>query len=86
MLTVHAAVDNQTPDVLRLSVDFRYTGSSHVIGDDRLLPHGNIGGERFTWETLEREWKDSPVAHYWERWRNVRARPIELFWETGHSR
>ncbi len=85
MLTVHSAADNLTPDVLRLSVDFRYTGSSHVISDDWLLPHGYIGGERLTWETLEREWKDSPVVHYWQRGHNMKVVPLEWFWEKGNS-
>ena len=84
MLTVHAAANNSTQDLLRLSVDYRYTGTSHVIADEWLLPHGGIGGERFAWDALEREWKDSPIAHYWERLPGLRTMHHEWFWEEGN--
>ncbi len=81
MLTIHAAAANVTPDVLRLSVDFRYTGESHVIAEDWLLPHSSSRGEPFTWDTLEKEWRDSPIAHYWERLPKLKTKPHQWFWE-----
>ncbi len=82
MLTVHGAAENHTPDKLRLSVDFRYAGTSHVICDEWLEPHGS-GPDRgpFTWANLQREWQDSPIADYWNSWENVKTRPCPLFWE-----
>ena len=82
-LTVHAAADNLTPDELRLSVDFRYTGESHTIAEKWLQPHFEAMGEPFTWDTLEREWRESPIAHYWERLPNLKTRHHAWFWETG---
>ena len=81
MLTIHAAAPNLTPDILRLSVDFRYTGESHVIAEDWFKPHASSLGEPFTWETLEKEWRDSPIAHYWERLPNLKTKPHPWFWE-----
>ena len=60
MLTVHAAAANLTPDVLRLSADFRYSGTSHVINEKWFQPHFDKRGERYTWEVLEMEWRDKP--------------------------
>ncbi|MDE2913631.1 MAG: phytanoyl-CoA dioxygenase family protein [Paracoccaceae bacterium] len=84
-LTVHAAATNLTSDKLRLSADFRYTGTSHVITDEWLLPHGNIGGERLAWDTLEKGWEESPVSHYWSRWPSMKVKPHAWFWEKADS-
>lgn len=84
MLTVHAAADNLTPDKLRISADYRYTGKSHVIADEWFQPHFGVVDERFTWERLERDWKDSPVAHYWDRYPRVRTTHHVRFWESGN--
>lgn len=81
MLTVHAAAANLTPDRLRLSVDLRYTGESHVIAEEWLEPHFSSRGEPFTWNTLEKEWRNSPIAHYWERLPKLHTRPHRRFWE-----
>ena len=82
MFTIHAAANNLTQDRLRISVDYRYTGTSHVITDDWLLPHGGMDGERFTWDTLQEKWKDSPVASYWERLPNMKTKPLDWFWDS----
>ena len=81
MLTIHSAAPNTTPDLLRLSVDFRYTGESHVIDEEWLLPHFYDLGEPFRWEILEKEWCDSPTAHYWDRFPNLKTQKHEIFWE-----
>lgn len=78
-LTVHAAADNHTGDVLRLSMDFRYTGISHSIVDSWMHPHFHWLGEPFTWETLEEGWRDSPTAHYWEKLPRIKTKPHERF-------
>ena len=39
--SVHQGRDNQTPDRLRLSVDYRYQPRSHPVREDSLLTHGN---------------------------------------------
>lgn len=76
-LTVHAAADNHTEDVLRLSIDFRYTGISHSITVMWTKPHFHWLGESFSWEALDKEWRDSPTARYWERLPNLKVKPHE---------
>lgn len=66
-LTVHAAAENITPDRLRISIDFRYTGESHAITASWMNPHFHWLGDDFSWDTLDKEWRDSPTARYWER-------------------
>ncbi len=73
-LTIHASAPNHTPDVLRLSMDFRYTGESHAITADCLKPHFFWLGDPFSWEVLDRDWRDSPTARYWERIPNIKTK------------
>ena len=79
MLTIHGAAPNLTSDMMRLSTEFRYTGESHMIAEDWLLPHGL--DMDLTWEILEKDWSDSSIAHYWERWDNLKIKKHEWFWE-----
>lgn len=79
MLTIHAAANNRSPDRLRLSMDFRYTGESHVIGDEWLIPHSCTAG----WEELESEWRDSPTAHYWDRLPKMKIRSHPWWWDQA---
>ena len=74
-LTVHAAADNHTEDVIRLSIDFRYTGYSHTISDSWLQPHFHWLGSPFDWETLQADWTDSPTANYWKHIPNLKVKP-----------
>ncbi|MSS72977.1 MAG: phytanoyl-CoA dioxygenase [Candidatus Latescibacteria bacterium] len=76
-LAVHAAADNHTPDVLRLSVDFRYAGESHTITEPWLKPHFHWLGDPFSWDVLDKDWRDSPTARYWERLPHLKAKPHE---------
>ena len=86
MLTVHAAADNLTRDRLRISADFRYTGTSHVIADEWFQPHGSDRDETLSWEAIESGWRDSPVAHYWNRFPDLKIKGHEWFWEPGGVR
>ena len=72
-LTVHAAAHNHTPDVLRISLDFRYAGISHTIKESWLRPHFHWLGDPFTWDVLDKDWRDSPTARYWEKIPNIRT-------------
>lgn len=82
MLTIHAAANNQSPDRLRLSIDFRYTGESHVVNDEWLVPHiASSGDGPVTWDMLEAEWPDSPTAHYWERLPKMKLRRHDWWWD-----
>ena len=76
-LTVHAAAENHTQDVLRLSIDFRYAGQSHTISETWMKPHFHWFGDQFSWEELDKDWRDSPTARYWERIPNLRIKPPE---------
>lgn len=81
-LTVHAAAANSTSDVRRLSADFRYTVESHVMTDEWLQPHFANLGEPFTWNSIEKDWLDSPTAHYWERLPQMRVKKHKRFWNS----
>lgn len=82
MLTIHSAANNQSPASLRLSMDFRYAGESHVINDEWLEPHNTGGrGGPVTWDMLEAEWRDSPTAHYWDRLPNMKTRRHDWWWD-----
>ncbi len=82
MFTVHAAAANRTPDKIRLSIDVRYTGTSHAIGERWLRADPPDVGEPFTWDTLDKEWRDSPVARYWERGYDLKIVRHDWFWEN----
>jgi hypothetical protein len=66
-LTVHGAADNHTPDRLRVSIDFRYTGKSHTVTEAWMHPHFHWLGEHFSWDAIDKAWRDSPTSRYWER-------------------
>jgi hypothetical protein len=72
-LTVHAAAENLTTDRLRISIDFRYTGESHTITEMWLKPHYSWLGPDFMWDALDKDWRDSPTARYWERLPKIRV-------------
>ncbi|GIT06628.1 MAG: hypothetical protein CM1200mP30_02580 [Pseudomonadota bacterium] len=55
MLTIHSAAPNTTKNLLRLSVDFRYTGESHVIEKNGSCLTSMIWGKPFRWEILEKD-------------------------------
>jgi len=66
-LTVHGARENSTPDRLRLSIDVRYAGVSHTLTEEWFKPHFWWLGEKFSWDNLDRNWKDASLRRYWER-------------------
>jgi ectoine hydroxylase-related dioxygenase (phytanoyl-CoA dioxygenase family) len=66
-LTVHAAAENHTEDRLRVSIDFRYTGESDTVTESWMKPHYHWLGDQFSWDALDKDWRDSPTARYWER-------------------
>lgn len=76
-LTVHGAALNHTPDVLRISSDFRYAGISHTIKDTWLQPHFHWAGDQFTWDALDRAWRASPTARYWQKIPNIKTASYE---------
>ncbi|MCY4404327.1 MAG: phytanoyl-CoA dioxygenase family protein [Candidatus Poribacteria bacterium] len=59
---VHKALPNQTPDRIRLSVDYRYQGSSQPVTEGSLLPHFN----RMPWEQIYKEWNTNDYQYYWK--------------------
>lgn len=66
-LTIHAARENLTQDRLRLSIDFRYTGVSHAIVESWMKPHFHWLGDKFQWDSLDKDWTDQSLRRYWER-------------------
>lgn len=62
-LCVHRGTNNQTPDRLRLSVDYRYQGVSQPVVESSLLPHFN----RVTWEEIYQGWEREELQYYWKR-------------------
>jgi hypothetical protein len=61
--TVHRALDNQTPDRLRLSVDYRYQPVSEPVTEGSLLPHFN----RVTWDEIYAQWESDRYQYYWRK-------------------
>lgn len=60
-LCVHRAVDNQTPDRVRVSVDFRYQGVSRPVVPSSLQPHFN----RLSWDEIYQGWERADLQYYW---------------------
>ena len=86
MLTVHAAADNLTSDRLRISADFRYAGTSHAIAEEWFQPHFLERGRRLSWEAIESGWQDSPIAHYWDRFPDLKVTEHHWFWDGPAGR
>ena len=63
-LCVHRGIDNQTPDRVRFSVDYRYQGVSQPVTESSLLPHFN----RTPWDEIYRGWKSEQFQYYWKRY------------------
>jgi len=59
--TVHKAQPNQSPDRIRLSVDYRYQGSSKPVTESSLLPHFN----RMSWDEIYKGWTSAKYQYYW---------------------
>ncbi len=59
--TVHKALPNQTTNRIRLSVDYRYQGSSQPVTQGSLLPHFN----RMPWDEIYKEWTSQTFQYYW---------------------
>ena len=64
-LTAHQGQDNQSGNLLRISLDYRYQPMSEPVREDSLKPHmGFIG-----WEELYSDWaEDDPLKYYWREW------------------
>ncbi len=60
---VHKALPNQTPDRIRLSVDYRYQGSSQPVTEGSLLPHFN----RMQWDEIYKGWSSKQYQYYWNK-------------------
>lgn len=63
-LCVHRGIDNQTPNRVRFSVDYRYQGVSRPVTESSLLPHFN----RTPWEEIYQGWKSEEFQYYWKRY------------------
>ena len=59
--TVHKALPNQSPDRIRLSVDYRYQGCSKPVTEGSLLPHFN----RMGWDEIYKGWTSAKYQYYW---------------------
>jgi len=62
-LLIHRGLPNQTPDRLRLSVDYRYQPKSHPLVEGSLLPHYG----QLTWDDIYKGWKSDRYQYYWTR-------------------
>ena len=58
---VHKALPNRSPDRIRLSVDYRYQGSSQPVTEGSLLPHFN----RMAWDEIYAGWQSTKHQYYW---------------------
>lgn len=60
-LTVHRALDNQTVDRMRLSVDFRYQLEGEPLTPLCLQPHF----QRVSWDEIYADWNSKDLQYYW---------------------
>ncbi len=60
--TVHKALPNDSPDRLRISVDFRYQSPAEPVTEDSLHPHFR----QITWEQVYAGWKSDRYQYYWK--------------------
>ncbi len=65
--TVHKALPNLTSDRLRLSVDYRFTGTSHGVAETNLRLHYSWELPDLTFENLYRGWKTESLVYYWKK-------------------
>lgn len=59
--TVHRALPNQHPELVRLSCDFRYQPRHEEINDASLRVHCNL----MSWEEVYADWPDGGIQWYW---------------------
>jgi hypothetical protein len=59
---IHRALPNESPDRLRLSVDYRYQGASQPVMWHSLLPHY----ARLAWDEIYEGWSANGKRYYWE--------------------
>ncbi len=62
-LCVHRGANNQTPDRIRVSVDFRYQGVSQPVVPSSLEPHFG----RLSWDEIYQGWTRADLQYYWQR-------------------
>lgn len=61
-MAVHRGLPNQTPDRIRVSVDYRYQGESQPVVPASLLPHyGNM-----PWGDIYADWQSDAFQYYWQ--------------------
>ena len=64
-LTAHQGQDNQSGDLLRISLDYRYQPMSHPVREDSLELHMHFTD----WEDIYAKWDaDDPLKYYWRAW------------------
>ena len=74
-LTVHRGLPNQSPNRMRLSVDYRYQGVSQPIVEGSLHPHFAM----VSWDEIYAGWKSPQYQYYW------RDLPLKLVeWTPRH--
>jgi len=61
--TVHKGLHNLTPDRLRMSVDFRYSGVSTPKVAKEFIPHG----DQLSWEEVYAGWQSTDIQYYWKK-------------------
>ncbi|HET6486211.1 MAG TPA: phytanoyl-CoA dioxygenase family protein [Spirochaetia bacterium] len=64
---IHKALPNLSQDRLRLSVDYRYTGVTHAVGEGSLKPHYHWQVPELTYENIYRDWKSEDLKFYWKK-------------------
>jgi ectoine hydroxylase-related dioxygenase (phytanoyl-CoA dioxygenase family) len=60
-LAVHKALQNLSPNRIRLSADFRYQPESHPVTESSFQPHY----AQVTWDDVYRDWKSTDHQYYW---------------------
>ena len=77
-MTVHRGMPNQSPDRLRVSLDFRYQPATEEIVPESLEIHFGM----MNWEEVYRHWHSTRYQYYW---RNHDLRLVRFDAETALS-
>lgn len=69
--TVHAAQPNNSPDIVRMSVDTRFCNYGAPVFSSNLEPHHGWRIEGLDWHKIYSGWTDSKLQYYWADYPNL---------------
>ena len=62
-ITVHKSVQNNYPERIRLSCDYRFQPANEPLHDHSLVPHCGV----MTWDEIYEGWDREDLKYYWKK-------------------